>query len=167
MGVAKSISKFLILVLIIFLVVFSMVNILPFILKTQHPIEMIQGISMENTYFDGDLVVLGGVPTQDIQVGDVVGYQRSSGSLIIHRVIAIITINDDVLFTTKGDNPVSNPFPDSQVTSLSIVGKVLFHIPAWLGRVIYPVVITLQNPLSLVLAVALIAIIVLLSKFVL
>ena len=146
--IARSISKVIALALVIFLAAFTVVNSLPFLLRTQHPLEMIQGTSMENTYFHGDLIVLGGFPQESIQVGDVVGYERG-GSIIIHRVIGIITENDQsvLCFILQGDNPVSNPFPDIPVPPDTIVGKALFHIPAWLGMPVYPIFSTLQNPL--------------------
>jgi signal peptidase len=166
LGVAKSISKFLIVVLIIMLVAFAVVNSLPFILKTQRPVEMIQGISMEPTYFDGDLVILGGITTESIQVGDVVGYQSSRGLLIIHRVVAIGTHDGTIVsFMLQGDNRLSNPFQDASVSPDSIVGKVFFHVPAWLGRIVYPIVLALQTPFFLVLAVALVAVILVLWRW--
>jgi len=168
LGKTRSVSNFLILVLIVLLVAFALVKSLPFILNTQHPIEVVQGTSMQNTYFEGDLVILGGFPAQNIQVGDVVGYQAtgypSSGLIVIHRVIGIVAGNDGTIlsFIIQGDNQVTNPFPDIPVPPSLIVGKVLFHVPAWLARTVYPVVLTLQEPFFPVLPLGLIVIILLL-----
>ena len=147
LGVAKSLSKFLVIVLIVLLVAFAVVNSLPFLLKTEHPIERIQGTSMEDTYFDGDLVILGGVSADSIQVGDVVGYP-AGGLIIIHRVVGVIAGNDGTIlsFILQGDNHSANPFPDIPIPPSLIVGRVLFRVPAWLGKVVYPVVQALQTP---------------------
>lgn len=105
-------------------------------------------------------------------MGDVVGYQRLYSSsieelklVIIHRVIRITTGNDGtvVSFYLQGDNSV-HPLPDGPVPPSFIVGKVLFHVPAWLGTMIYPVVSALQNPFFLVLPVILVVIILLLWR---
>jgi signal peptidase I len=50
---------------------------------------MMEGISMQPTYYEGDLLLLKKIPTSDITVGDVVVYRRSTSSLlIVHRVVA-------------------------------------------------------------------------------
>src|SRR4030043_77348 len=108
----KLISKFLIVVVIVLLAAFVLVNSLPFVLNVQHPIVMMEGISMQPTYYEGDLLLLKRIPTTDIKVGDVVVYRRSTSSLlIVHRVVAERLRNDELYFTTKGDNNLSNPFP--------------------------------------------------------
>jgi signal peptidase I len=147
----KSISKFLVVVVIILLAAFVLVNSLPFVLNTQPPIVMMEGISMQPTYYEGELLLLKGIPTTDIRIGDVVAYRRSSSGLrIIHRVIAIRTRNNELY---------SNPFPDAEIQASYVTGVVSFHVPASIGRVVYMVVLWLQNPLFLVLSIGLIAVI--------
>ena len=64
------------------------------------------------------------VPYEDIQIGDIVVYNRKSdGMRIIHRVVEI---TDDAL-VTKGD---ANHIDDGpSVTPDNLFGKYLFHIP--------------------------------------
>lgn len=95
--------------------------------------------SMWPTYFQGDLFVLEDVNPEDIVLGDVVVYEKSSGDKIIHRVIDVVIINNQYFFRVKGDNPISNSSPDpgSNLTTLisadSILGKIVYRIP-YLGH---------------------------------
>ena len=97
--------------------------------------------SMWPTYYQGDLFVIHKTSPQDIHLGDVVVYQKSSSSdKVIHRVIDIIEHNGDYYFRVKGDNYVTNP-PDtpgpvgsSSFVSYSwILGKIVARIP-YLGH---------------------------------
>ncbi|MCJ7610163.1 signal peptidase I [Candidatus Bathyarchaeota archaeon] len=136
-------------VVIVLLAAFALVNSLPFVLNVEHPIVVVDGISMQPTNHEGDLLLLKKIPKTDIKVGDVVVYRRSTSSLlIVHRVIAERWRNDELYFTTKGDNNVSNPFPDAEIQASYVKGVVSYHVPASLGRVIYISIVTLGNPSS-------------------
>lgn len=152
----KSLSKFIIIIVIIYIATFASLQSLRFVLSTDYPIVVVEGVSMEKTYIQGDLLILKGIPTQDIKIGDVVVYQRSI--LIVHRVVNIKVVNGETYFTTQGDN---NPGPDPyDVPSTAVVGTVIYHAPA-LGNV----VLALQSPVGLVLSGGLIIIILLLDVF--
>ncbi len=112
---------------------------------------------MEKTYIQGDLLLLKGIPTEEIKIGDVIVYQLTASSfLIVHRVVNIKVVDGEVYFTTQGDN---NPAPDRpDVPSTAVVGTVIHHVPA-LGNV----VLALQSPVGLVLSGGLIIIILLLD----
>lgn len=159
---AKSISRFLILVVVIYLATFASLYSLRFILNTQYPIVVVEGVSMQSTYFEGDLLLLKGIPIQNIHIGDVVVYQRTAGALlIVHRVVDIKIVNNTILdFIVQGDNRLTNQVPDAPVPAEDVMGTVIYHVP-WLGRV----VLALQSPVGLVLSGGLIVIILLLDVF--
>ncbi|MBM7474662.1 signal peptidase I [Curtobacterium herbarum] len=91
--------------------------------------------SMEPTLPPGTLVVVRPVATDQIEVGDVVTYQITSGqaAVVTHRVIAVSSSSDGGrTFTTKGDN---NAVADSRpVLPAQIRGTVWYSLPA-LGTV--------------------------------
>jgi signal peptidase len=91
--------------------------------------------SMEPTLPPGTLVVVRPVATDQIEVGDVVTYQITSGqaAVVTHRVIAVSSSSDGGrTFTTKGDN---NDVADSKpVLPAQIRGTVWYSLPA-LGTV--------------------------------
>jgi len=161
-----ALSKFMILVVLVYLGTLASLQVLRFALGTEDPIRVVEGISMEKTYYDGDLVILRGIPKEDIKIGDVIVYQRSAVSIsIIHRVIdkRLIAINStwsELYFITQGDNRVSNPSPDSPVPAGSVKGVVIVHVPA-IGRVVW----ALRTPVGLVFSGALIVIILLFDVF--
>lgn len=159
---AKAFSKFVILIVIVYLSTYASLYGLRYVLNTGYPIVVVEGVSMETTYIQGDLLVLKGIPVQDIKLGDVVVYRRTVNSiLIVHRVVDIKTISGGLYFTTQGDNRETNPRPDyPDVSAEDIVGTVVYHVAA-LGNV----VLALQSPIGLVLSGGLIVIILLLDVF--
>jgi signal peptidase len=77
------------------------------------------------------LVVQGHVPFEDIQIGDIIVFDRPSGHdrVIVHRVVSI-TDDDPRTLRTKGDNNVASiPGTDFPITEKEYIGKVEFQIP--------------------------------------
>lgn len=88
--------------------------------------------SMEPSYSVGDLILV--KETQDLAIDDVVVYQQS-GSLIVHRVVAL----DGTTVTTKGD---ANDVADTPISLADIKGKVFAKIPVigrWIGLIKTPI----------------------------
>jgi len=157
----KALSKFMILVVLVYLATLASLQGLRFALGTDDPIRVVEGVSMEKTYYDGDLVILRGIPKEDIKIGDVIVYQRSINSIsIIHRVVDKRLIGGELYFVTQGDNRISNPGPDSPVPDESVKGVVVFHVPV-IGKVVW----ALRTPVGLVFSGALIVIILLFDVF--
>lgn len=95
-----------------------------------HP-TLVSGVSMEPALQAGDVVITSDVPAESIVVGDVVRF-RQGGSYILHRVIQIEHLEDDLTFITKGD---ANNTVDAPVLGGELEGKVVFTVPkiGWLG----------------------------------
>jgi len=77
------------------------------------------------------LIVQGHEPFEDIQVGDIIVFNRPTGHdrVIVHRVAAIID-DDPKTIRTKGDaNPASIPGTDYPITKEEYIGKVAYAIP--------------------------------------
>lgn len=101
---------------------------LGFILQTSDPIVTVVSGSMEPTLYRGDMVVLRGEKTENLQKGIIIVYfHPDQKRLIIHRVFEV---NADGTFTTKGDNAITNRNPDPwKVQREWIKGKMIFRIP--------------------------------------
>ena len=92
----------------------------------------VDGYSMLPTLEGGDLVVLQGVPFNQIHAGDIIVYNSlcsTSGLSVVHRVVNVTSTG----LTTKGDN---NPGTDQAlhiakgpVTAQCVEGKVVYVIP--------------------------------------
>ena len=122
-------------------------------LNTQTPITVVSGRSMEDTYYEGDLLIIQGKPYNSIVPGDhytknssVVVYKSSySGDLIVHRVTDVRfnhSGNEKYEFQTWGDN---NPTPDLGWQSQdNVMGVVIFRIPflGWVSLIFtkYPII---------------------------
>jgi len=82
--------------------------------------------SMKPTMDTGDIAIGIPMPTDSIQLGDIVQYAQE-GDIIVHRVYDIYDVAGSKLFITKGD---ANNAPDKSVVSPNqILGKVVFTIP--------------------------------------
>ena len=76
---------------------------------------------------------------QKLKVGDIIQYQLNT-SYIVHRIVGIETDNNGkLLFTTKGDNNLTNDA--KKVTSEQVLTKLEFYIP----YIVYPSVLLNEN----------------------
>jgi signal peptidase len=111
---------------------FSINQTLAFALSTDMPVVAVESNSMVPTFSRGDILVLQGVPPEQLGVGDVIVFSPDQNAVpIVHR---IIKINDDGTFQTKGDaNSGQLPFEKS-IHPEQIHGKEIMIIP-YLGWV--------------------------------
>lgn len=81
--------------------------------------------SMRNSFSRGDTVIINKIRKEkeinDLKIGDVIAYKHNN-KLIVHRIVKIEKINDNIFYTTKGDNNQNND--DVEVDEDMIVGKV-------------------------------------------
>jgi signal peptidase len=108
---------------------------------------VVNGHSMQPTYYTGDLVVTLRLPSY--QPGDIISFkvpegQPGAGGRVIHRIFSDTKVNGQMVYTTKGDN---NPSVDPwHPGNGDILGKALFSIPAIgsvLGGASNPIVVGL------------------------
>ncbi len=77
------------------------------------------------------LIVQGHEPFEDIEVGDIIVFNRPSdhNRVIVHRVASIID-DEPKTVRTKGDaNPASIPGTDFPITEKEYIGKVVYTLP--------------------------------------
>ncbi len=77
------------------------------------------------------LIVQGRAPFEEVQIGDIIVFDRPSGHdrVIVHRVVSI-TDDDPKTLRTKGDNNVASiPGTDFPITEKEYIGTVQFQIP--------------------------------------
>ncbi len=112
------------------------------VLQTSNPIVFVgldpglpwDECSMSPTLSPGDMLLLRGVSAEEIEVGDIIVFHSpvDPNDLIVHRVIEKIVIDGDQYFTTKGDNPRTNPWSlsyEKEFPATYIVGKVILRVP--------------------------------------
>src|SRR3989338_1144096 len=110
---------------------------------TQNPFYVVSSGSMIPVLEVYDvLVVQGHVPLADIQVGDIIVFNRPNGHdrVIVHRVADILDDNPKTI-RTKGDaNPSSIPGTDYPLTEEEYIGKVVYVVPqlGYITRVLTP-----------------------------
>ncbi|MCV0401025.1 MAG: signal peptidase I [Nitrosopumilus sp.] len=99
---------------------------------TQNPFYVVASGSMIPVLEVYDvLIVSGHVDFEDIQIGDIIVFNRPSDHdrVIVHRVASIME-EDPKTIRTKGDaNPASIPGTDFPITEEEYIGKVAYTIP--------------------------------------
>jgi len=99
---------------------------------TQNPFYVVASGSMIPVLEVYDvLIVQGHEPFEDIEVGDIIVFNRPSdhNRVIVHRVASIID-EDPKTIRTKGDaNPGSIPGTDFPITDEEYIGKVAYTLP--------------------------------------
>lgn len=82
--------------------------------------------SMKPTINKNDVIIVKSVEKKDIQTNDIITF-NIDGEIITHRVIDYKVINDEIIYTTKGD---SNEVTDiHEVNFRNIEGKYINKIP--------------------------------------
>lgn len=83
--------------------------------------------SMSPAIKAGAVVFVSDVPTDQIEEGDVVTYERGDSQPVTHRVVDVVREDGERQFVTKGD---ANEDADSTpVSANAVVGTVSFHVP--------------------------------------
>lgn len=99
---------------------------------TQNPFYVVASGSMIPVLEVYDvLIVQGHEPFEDIDVGDIIVFNRPSdhNRVIVHRVASILE-DDPKTIRTKGDaNPASIPGTDFPITEKEYIGKVAYTLP--------------------------------------
>ena len=99
---------------------------------TQNPFYVVASGSMIPVLEVYDvLIVSGHVPFDELEVGDIIVFDRPSdhNRVIVHRVASILD-EDPRTIRTKGDaNPASIPGTDFPITDEEYIGKVAYTLP--------------------------------------
>jgi len=127
--ISKSIIKDIIIVVMGVLIIWIGLQVA---FGTQNPFYVVASGSMipELLVYDV-LIVQGHVLIEEIQIGDIIVFDRPSGHdrVIVHRVVSI-TDDNPVTLRTKGDNNVASiAGTDYPITDKEYIGKVVFKIP--------------------------------------
>jgi len=93
--------------------------------------------SMEPAFNPGGMVITRPVELEDITIGDPILFRMpgmEAEARIVHRVIEITQIDNQLFFRTKGD---ANEYPDLDlVSSQNFIGKTVLYVPN-VGNIAY------------------------------
>jgi signal peptidase len=102
------------------------------VFETENPFYVVASGSMiPELQIHDVLIIQGRVLFEDVQIGDIIVFDRPSGhdKVIVHRVVSI-TGEDPKTIRTKGDaNVASMPGIDFPITEKEYIGKVEYIIP--------------------------------------
>lgn len=122
--------KIIVNVLILFGVVLSVLCVylvLRIVLRTSTPWIAVASGSMRPALEVGDLVIVQGVPADEIKVGDIIIFDSpTKPHPTIHRVVRIEEQQGKIFFVTKGD---ASSLEDNPVSQDQVHGRVIYKIP--------------------------------------
>jgi signal peptidase len=96
-------------------------------LSTDMPIVAVESNSMTPTFYRGDILILQGVPSSHLTVGDIIVFSPpNQGVPVVHR---IITLNSDGTFQTQGDANQGQLWYEKSIKASQIHGKQVMMIP--------------------------------------
>ena len=96
-------------------------------LSTDMPVVAVESNSMVPTFSRGDILVLQGVPSEQLAVGDVIVFSPGPWQTpIVHR---IVEINSDGTFQTKGDANSGQLSFEKQIHPDQIHGRQIAMVP--------------------------------------
>ncbi|AJM91812.1 signal peptidase I [Nitrosopumilus piranensis] len=128
-SISKGIIKDIVIVAVGVLVIWIGLQIA---FGTQNPFYVVASGSMIPVLEVYDvLIVQGHEPFEEIEVGDIIVFNRPSdhNRVIVHRVASILD-DDPRTIRTKGDaNPASIPGTDFPITEKEYIGKVAYTLP--------------------------------------
>lgn len=142
MSRTKSALKCLLLITIIYASFYIFIFSLKFFLGNEYPLVVVEGTSMQPTFYDGDLLLVRGVEDKHrVEVLEIIVFYepRNRDRLIVHRVVNRTISSTTVEFQTKGDNnPTRDPW---RVREADLVGVVIGRVPA-----VGSVILIIQSP---------------------
>ena len=141
MSKVKRVSKYLLIIAVVVASLRISIFSLRFVLGSDYPLVVVEGQSMEQTYYDGDLLAVRGVKNKSsINIGDIIVFfnPEPPPPMIVHRVIQQIVNDGHVEFITKGDhNPVSDyDYWKWRVSETDVVGVVIAKLPPVAGSIV-------------------------------
>ncbi len=96
-------------------------------LSTDMPIVAVESNSMTPAFYRGDILILQGVPADQLAVGDVIVFSPPKQQIpVVHR---IIEINSDGTFQTKGDANPGQIWYEKSIRASQVHGKQIAIIP--------------------------------------
>lgn len=166
---AKEVVEAVIIILILIGGIYGIDITLKHTLHTSKPVVVVEGVSMEPTLHEGDILIVKGVDPDDIDIGDIIVFESSESTphilpnrTVVHRVIDIKydEQHHQYFYLTKGDNNKTNPIPDGWVPYEDVYGIVIFIIPRvgiislWLRRThLAPLIIGILIVIMIILTI--------------
>jgi signal peptidase I len=137
----KKVTTYLLIIAVIVASIRISIFSLRFLLGSDYPLVVVEGQSMEPTYYDGDLLAVKGVDDKfNIKPPDIIVFHEPTNRnrLIVHRVIQQIVNDGSVEFVTKGDhNPISDyDYWKWRVRETDVVGVVIVKLPPIAGYIV-------------------------------
>lgn len=126
-SVARRVGRALVAIALVAVVGVFVVQAVPGLVGAESSYVVLSN-SMAPAIEPGDSVIVGDVTPEDVEVGDVITFEREADQPpVTHRVREVIRGEDGLAFRTAGDN---NEDPDpGTVPAEAVIGEVWFAIP--------------------------------------
>ena len=90
------------------------------------PMSVLSG-SMSPMLEPGDMIIIKKPPIEEIEIGEVITYRVGADTFVTHRVVDIITTDNQIKFQTQGD--ANNTIDQTLIEPENMVGSFVLRIP--------------------------------------
>jgi len=153
-------AKLLIIAILLISASLATWNGLKIALNAENPILVVVSGSMVPTLNVGDLIIIRGVPSDELSVGTIIVFHSPADydTLIVHRIVEKMRHDEDYAFKTKGD---FNYYEDNWIVpSKYVVGAYIGKIP-YIGFL----VMKLKEPAGMSVIIVIIFILIIMEFF--
>jgi signal peptidase I len=95
--------------------------------------EDFRGFPFYRGFTKGDVLLITGINSDKLKIGDVIVFESGISNPVIHRVVDIYEVNEQRVFSTLGDNNLEQHFFEKEIYSEKIVGVATVEIAPYFG----------------------------------
>ena len=92
-----------------------------------------QDFVFKNGFNKGDILFIVEAKPEKLEIGDVIIFQSSQRTPIIHRIISIKKENEKYIFSTIGDNNNGQLTFEKNIQEEQLIGKAVFKLVPYVG----------------------------------
>ena len=92
-----------------------------------------QDFVFKNGFNKGDILFIVEAKPEKLEIGDVIIFQSSQRTPIIHRIISIKEENEKYIFSTIGDNNNGQLTFEKNIQEEQLIGKAVFKLVPYVG----------------------------------
>ncbi len=92
-----------------------------------------EDFSFKKGFNKGDIIFIVKAVPENLKIGDVIIFQTNRKNPIIHRIINIQKKNNELIFSTIGDNNNGQLQAEKEIHENQIIGKAVFRLIPYIG----------------------------------
>lgn len=88
---------------------------------------------LKNGFNKGDILFILGTKAKKLEIGDIIIFEAGANNPVIHRIVEVRNVNDNLFFSTIGDNNKGQLSFEKNISENMIIGKAVFKLFPYVG----------------------------------